>query len=252
MQAVEAVAAEFEAIHQFPARLSTTQALNPQIGTPAAAVELLSGGGAPQSHDFGAEKGGVLRQGHAQVLFKQRIGVEHQFLGQPLQVAVVGELGRHHLAGPAAVGLHAAAADRAVHLLGRHAGDQAAAALPQSELDAELVAAHQTAGGVQEGQFTAAVLATLGAHQFERCTAAALMAAAAGSVAFEIQLAASVPGVRPFHRLTLGLCHPRLGSKGYQTRLNPWAGSRSERWSAGGRRPDRVGAALCRRGSAAS
>ncbi|MFZ9974089.1 MAG: hypothetical protein ACO3FK_07420 [Vulcanococcus sp.] len=59
------------------------------------------------------------------------------------------------------------AAHAAVHLLGRHAGEERPAARFEIQLQRQLIAAHQSAGGVQQGQFAMAAALRGAAHQLE-------------------------------------------------------------------------------------
>jgi hypothetical protein len=109
----------------------------------------------------------------------ERTGVEHQLLGQPLQVAA-GLQGKDQvLLGPAAGRVAAGAADAAVHLLGRHAGEQGAAAGPEARFNPQLIAPHQAAGGVQQRQFAVAAGLGKGPLQFQRGAGTPLVAGVA-------------------------------------------------------------------------
>ena len=93
--------------------------------------------------------------------------------------------------GKAALGLQAAAADRPVNLLRRHAGDQAAAFGFKLDVQAELIAAHEASGGVQHWQLAASVITAFTAKQLERSRAAPLVFGAA-VVGMKLQVAAAV------------------------------------------------------------
>ena len=116
----------------------------------------------------------------------------------------------------AALRLQAAAADRPVNLLRRHAGDQAAAVGFKLEVQAELIAAHQASGGVQHRQFAASVLTAFTAEQLERsCAAPLVFGAAVGGM--KLQVAAAVPGIKTLHGLTLRRHRLQLCSNAHQS-----------------------------------
>ena len=140
--------------------------------------------------------------------------------------------------------MQTAAADGAIHLLGGHAGDQAAAARIELEVDAELITAHQAARGVQDRQFATAVFTLLSTQQFERSRAAPLVHGACVSVRvsalFKAQVAAAMPGIEALHPSTLGARGAITCSNHYQVWVDCWAGSGRQR-SRLGRHRDRAG-----------
>ena len=94
--------------------------------------------------------------------------------------------------------METAAAHGAVDLLGSHAGDQAATVRAEVKLNAELIASHQAAGGVEKGQLTAAVFPHVCPQQLERsCASPLVFGAAVGGL--ELQPAAAVPGLKGLH-----------------------------------------------------
>ena len=118
--------------------------------------------------------------------------------------------------GKATLGLQAAAADRPINLLRRHAGDQAAAVGFKLDVQVELIAAHQASSGVQHRQLTASVITAFTAEQLERsCAAPLVFGAAVGGM--KLQVAAAVPGIKTLHGLTLRRHRLRLCSNAHQS-----------------------------------
>ena len=157
MVALETGAAQFQSVDQLPAAGRPLQAPDLQLGTPAALAQAFAGGAAAQPHHLGAEPAGPWRQLHPAGLLKQAIGKQHQLLGQPLEIGACGQLKLQLLLGPAPLGRLAAATHGAIHLLGRHAGQQHPATGLQGRADPDPIAPHQAAGGVEQGQFAAAI-----------------------------------------------------------------------------------------------
>ena len=118
--------------------------------------------------------------------------------------------------GKATLGLKAAAADRPVNLLRRHAGDQAAAAGFKLDVEAELIAAHQASSGVQHRQLTPSVITAFTAEQLEwSCAAPLVFGAAIGGM--KLQVAAAVPRIKTLHGLTLRRRRLQLCSNKHQS-----------------------------------
>ena len=132
------------------------------------------------------------------MLLQQRIGVEHQFLRQPLQVAAGFELSHHLLARPGSLGMQSAAPNRAIHLLGSNAGDQGSAAWSQLQVDAETISPHQSPSGMKQGKFAAAIVSLISAEQFERGAATPLVG---GPITRRLKRKAAIaaPGIRTVH-----------------------------------------------------
>ena len=123
----------------------------------------LDGGGANDAGRRSSPLPNLMRQRDGEALEKAQARTERAQL-QP-QV----------LFGPASYGVAAGAAHAAVHLLGRHRGDQSAAARVQLGAQVQNVTTHQAAGGVQQGQFAVAAALGVGPQQFQGSAGTALM-----------------------------------------------------------------------------
>ena len=109
----QTLAAKFQAVHQFPVAALPVGALalDLQQGPPASLAQGLRGGRAPQPDDLSPQPTGAAGQPHPGALLVETVGIEHQILGQPLQVSAGPNFEAELLAGPGAGGAEAGAAD---------------------------------------------------------------------------------------------------------------------------------------------
>ena len=115
---------------------------------------------------------------------------------------MTAQLAIHVLTCPGSLRSQVAATDRAIDLLSCDARDQAVAVGLKSNIDVELVSAHQSTSSVQKWDFTAAVSAVFCAQQFEGSTAAALVNGAF-TLLEKPQPAVSLPGIEALHHTKL-------------------------------------------------
>ena len=109
MHSLQRCVADFEPINKLPAPSLSRLALNLEARSPASAAQCFICGSAPETHNFCAEKRSIHRQGDAEVLFKQSVGVKHKLLGKPLQIGLGIKLCQDLLAGPSPLGMELAA-----------------------------------------------------------------------------------------------------------------------------------------------
>ena len=88
---------QLKAVHQFPVLVLGSGAGDFQGRAPAALLEVFAGCRASEPHNLGPEKTGARCQLDAAGLFKQAIGVEHELLREPLQLAALLQVERQGL-----------------------------------------------------------------------------------------------------------------------------------------------------------